>query len=39
MRLYANIPGFWTVIAKSEATKQSSWIAKACIAGLAMTKV
>jgi hypothetical protein len=30
--------GFWTVIARSGATKQSSWIATARFAGLAMTK-
>jgi hypothetical protein len=31
-------PSFWTVIARSGATKQSSWIATARFAGLAMTK-
>ena len=30
---------FWTVIARSGATKQSSWIATARFAGLAMTEI
>jgi hypothetical protein len=30
---------FWTVIARSEATKQSSWIATARLAHLVMTFV